>query len=122
MKNRFICFITLLFIIVTLIGTLASCTNKKIQVVDPEIQEEIDKKVIAASKIASMVMENNLEGAYFRMSGDFRTSLSYEMFIKNWESAVKDFGELKNFTVDTSEYSLLASELLNYVPKVLRNL
>ena len=107
MKNRFICFITLLFIIVTLIGTLASCTNKKIQVVDPEIQEEIDKKVIAASKIASMVMENNLEGAYFRMSGDFRTSLSYEMFIKNWESAVKDFGELKNFTVDTSEYSLL---------------
>lgn len=92
-----------------LIGvTFISCASKKVQVVKEQgLQSEIDKKVTAATNIALLIKDKNFEGAYYRMNGDFRASLSYGTFLQNWETAAKDLGQLEAFAVDTSEYSSL---------------
>ena len=99
-----ICSVGILFISVSLM----SCANKKAQaVVESELSPEVEKAVTAAKNIASMIMDGNLESAYYRMHGDFRAALSYGTFRQNWELAANPLGKLESFAVDTSEYSSL---------------
>lgn len=97
-----------IFFMIVISSSFVACANKKNQLaVDTGLQSEIDKKVKSATSIASLIMDNNLEGAYYRMDGNYRNALSYGAFREMWEQAVKDLGKLKTFSVDTSEYSSL---------------
>lgn len=88
---------------------LISCKSTSVPktVIDPAIQEDINKKTTAVANIAKLMASDNLEGAYYRMDGNFRYENSIEDFEENWKSLVSGKGSVVDFSVDSSEFQNL---------------
>lgn len=96
---------------------LLSCATSSVKKIDPVLQEEINRKVIAVTNIANLMEEDNLEGAYYRMDGTFRSGMSYDEFCTNWKKYTESLGKLSGFHINYDEYASLnfyRNILVNY--------
>lgn len=98
-----------LFMIFVLIcsSSVLSCASKTETVSGNVQQEEMDRQIRSATGIAMMILDGNIEGAYYRMDNNFRALNTFEKFSQNWEKTVEGLGDLIDYAVDTSEYSVL---------------
>lgn len=96
-----------------LTAVLLSCastakTSGKAEKPNAAEQEEINKKVTATNKIANLIKDGNIEGAYYRMDENFRYETSYADFEASWNKVSEGLGNVKDFKIDTSEYNSLS--------------
>ena len=95
---------------VCLLVSVSSCKKEKAVPLTPEEiqkQEEINRKVTAANGIAALLMENKIEGAFYRMNPAYRNENSFSSFEADWKKQTENLGNLKSFDVDTAEYDAL---------------
>lgn len=67
----------------------------------------LDKQLFAINNITKMMVENNLEGALYRMDGAYRNLHSINDFKELWEKLTEGFGAAKSATVNTENYGNL---------------
>lgn len=69
--------------------------------------EEINKRIISATGIGTLVKDGNLEGAYYRMDSSFKANKTLQEFVSDWQFVTKGTEQIVDFTVDASEYDSL---------------
>lgn len=67
----------------------------------------LDKQLFAINNIGKMMVENNLEGALYRMDGAYRLAHNNRDFAELWNSATEGLGKVKDFTINTESYENL---------------
>lgn len=98
--------------VILLSATFLSCKKeqpKPVQVIPEET---------AVKGIANLLLENKVEGAFYRMNSAYRSMNNFAAFDSKWKQVTENLGAIKSFDIDTSEY-----DALNYfrVVKVVYN-
>lgn len=109
-KTIFVLSVAVPFLVSCASTTSSDSKNQKkdVAVQDSSKKEEIEKKVTATTKIARLIADGNIEGAYYRMSDNFRFETPYSVFQSEWQKVAADKGNVVDFSVDSSEYDTLS--------------
>ena len=86
--------------------TIVSCASTKQEETFVPTEEILQKESIV-STIANFMIQENIEGAFYRMDTLFRQQTTFQEFNSAWQSITSEKGNLVDYTIDSSQYNNL---------------